>query len=1011
MNRIDRCLASLILCCAVLLFTHCGGTAVSAPPPAAVPPPSVASLAPANATANGPQFTLTVNGSNFLSGATILWNGTALTTTLVSGSQVTAPVPAANLTAAGTFQVTVSNPAQSGAPAVSNAVSFTVNNAVPQVTGLSPAGAIAGGVSYTLTVNGANFAAGAIVQVNGANRTTTVVNTTQLTTSIPASDIAVAGNLQIAVLNPAPGGGASAALGLPVLNPVPAITSLSPTSAPLSAGAFTLTINGTGFMNGSVAQWNGAPRTTTFVNSTQVTAAILAGDSAVAAPAQVTVVNPAPGGGPSSATAFNILNPAPLISGLTPSVATAGTAGFTLTVDGTNFVAGSVVNWSGVPRTTTFVSSVRITASISAGDITSAGNPQVTVVNPAPGGGTSPAATFAVITPNPIPSLTTLAPTSAAAGAAGFTLTVNGSSFVAGATVLWNGSARVTSYAGSTQLTATILAADIASASTAQVTVSNPAPGGGISGSLPFTIQPATPPAAVILRASLDSGGAEGNGVVAAIDVSGSGRWVAFVSSAPNWVAGDAPFTPDVFLRDTCLGAPAGCVPATTLISTSPAGLVGNRPSDTPAISSDGRYIAFASAAFNFTSDTVLGQEIFLRDTCVGAPAGCVPSTAVISKPFSGVLPHTGGTTNSYAPTISRDGRYVAFASDDNDLVAADANGNSPDVFVRDTCNGASGGCTPMTTLVSLPAIAQATFFTSPHGVISPDGRYVAFISLGIASPAASLAGHGYYLRDTCNSAPVGCTPTTFAVSLSSTGALADNQGVPSIGVRDRRLAVSYGGRFVLFNSIATNLVPNDTNGQEDQFVRDTCIGAPAGCTPTTVRINLDSNGNQVTFPGTGNRVSISADGRLALFGTSDAATVPQPDTNTAGDIYVRDTCFTAAAGCVPSTVRVSNLASGTAGNGDSSAGILTGSGGYVVFVSTASNFLPGDTNGLNDVYLAGTSFAANPLFAQIDQLKNTFLASLSTKHRPDEQPRPGIRPRRDDRESWEVVRREYLRR
>src|SRR5258708_39961265 len=152
-------------------------------------------------------------------------------------------------------------------------------------------------------------------------------------------------------------------------------------------------------MSGSGVQWKGAARTTTFVSATQLTAAITAADIAAAGTAPVTVVTPPPGGGTSVARAFSINNPAPTLSGLAPGSAFAGGLAFTLTVNGANFLSGSTVRWNGSTRTTTFVSATQLTAAITAADIATAGTPQVTVVTPTPGGGTSAAQTLAFNNP------------------------------------------------------------------------------------------------------------------------------------------------------------------------------------------------------------------------------------------------------------------------------------------------------------------------------------------------------------------------------------------------------------------------------------------------------------------------------------------------------------------------------------------------------------------------------------------------------------------------------------
>jgi hypothetical protein len=182
----------------------------------------------------------------------------------------------------------------------------------------------------------------------------------------------------------------------PPPNPVPSITSLSPPSASTGGAAFTLTVNGTNFISTSAVQWNGTGRTTSYVSATQLTASITAADIATAGSAGVTVVNPTPGGGTSAAANLAINNPAPSISSLSPPNANAGAAAFTLTVNGSNFISTSTLTWNGNSYATSYVSAVQLTASIPAADIATAGNASVTVVNPPPVGGTSPAASFTI---------------------------------------------------------------------------------------------------------------------------------------------------------------------------------------------------------------------------------------------------------------------------------------------------------------------------------------------------------------------------------------------------------------------------------------------------------------------------------------------------------------------------------------------------------------------------------------------------------------------------------------
>jgi hypothetical protein len=321
-------------------------------------------------------------------------------------------------------------------------------------------------------------------------------------------------------------------------NPVPAVASLSPNSASVGSASFTLTVSGTNFVSLSTVHWNGSARSTTLVSSTQLQAQITSADIAAGGTASVTVSTPAPGGGTSSALTFAIGNPSPTAASMNPSSAVAGGAGFTLTVNGTNFISLSTVNWNGSARPTTFVSSAQLQAQITAADIATSGTVPVTVSTPTPGGGTSSALTFTV--DNPSPTVASMNPTSAGAGGASFTLTVTGTNFIPTSTVQWNGSTRSTTFVSSTSLQVAITAADISAASTASVTVLNPSPGGGASAALTFTITPAVTAITLLTPGSAIVGGASftlavtGNNFVSSSTVlwNGSARPTTFVSSS-----------------------------------------------------------------------------------------------------------------------------------------------------------------------------------------------------------------------------------------------------------------------------------------------------------------------------------------------------------------------------------------------------------------------------------------------------------------------------------------------
>lgn len=174
----------------------------------------------------------------------------------------------------------------------------------------------------------------------------------------------------------------------------PTIVGLSPSLAATGDPGFTLTVTGTRFAPGATVAWNGSPRPTTFVWATEVRAAIAAADLAVAGTAWVTVSNP--GGAPSNAYAFEVRNPVPAIAALSPASAAPGDPRFTLTVTGSGFPSGTVVQWNGASRPTTVISSTVVQAAIGAADVAAAGSAEVSVYAPPPGGGTSAAVAFPI---------------------------------------------------------------------------------------------------------------------------------------------------------------------------------------------------------------------------------------------------------------------------------------------------------------------------------------------------------------------------------------------------------------------------------------------------------------------------------------------------------------------------------------------------------------------------------------------------------------------------------------
>jgi hypothetical protein len=436
------------------------------------PTPTLTALTPSTAAAGGPAFTLTLDGTG-LDGVGVYWNGVFRPTRAVSSTRVTADIPASDIAVAGTFPVDV-RPI-SGVD--SNRLNFTVTGGPQTVTisALTPSTVVEGGPAFTLTIDGGNFVSGAVVLWNGAPRPTTFISANRLTADLSAADVAAAGSFVVTVRNP----------DLRVSNAVPLTVTAAPTllvsftspdegvtvsgsvlvrveetGAVYTPIAFTVTLDGN-FMagvSGSATSLGVFWDTWKYPNGAH-TLAVTVRDNAgrtATATRHVTVAG----------------STAPIATALTPASAPAGGPAFTLTVDGTGFVSGGVVTWNGSVRTTTFVSATRVTASITAADIAAPGSASVMVWNP--DFGRSRPLTFTIGSAAPAPTLSSLTPGDATAGGPAFALDVDGRNFVSGATVLWNGAARPTTFVSATRVTASIAAADIAAPGSAQVSVRNP---------------------------------------------------------------------------------------------------------------------------------------------------------------------------------------------------------------------------------------------------------------------------------------------------------------------------------------------------------------------------------------------------------------------------------------------------------------------------------------------------------------------------------------------------------
>jgi hypothetical protein len=341
-------------------------------------------------------------------------------------------------------------------------------------------------------------------------------------------------------------------------------------------------------------------------------------------------------------------------------------------------------------------------------------------------------------------------------------------------------------------------------------------------------------------RVSVSSSGAEANDGSYNAAISSGGRFVAFISDATNLVGGtDLNGDSDVFVRDRVKHV-------TKRVSVSSAGVGGNASSYDPSISADGRFVAFWSDSSNLVgNDTNAAFDIFVRDRER-------KTTKLVSVGLAG----GSADASSYLPSISADGRFVAFESIATDLVPNDTNALR-DVFVRDLRER-------RTKRHSLSSAGIQGNGDSRDAAISDDGRFVAF-----RSSATNLVGtdtNGYddvFVRDRQQK-------TTRLISVSSTG-------VPA-NLTNYDPSVSADGRFVAFTSFASNLVGTDTNAQQDIFVRDRLQH-------TTRRVSVSSAGAEANGSSTG--PSISDGGRLVAF-YSGATNLVGNDTNNNDDIFVR---------------------------------------------------------------------------------------------------------------------------
>jgi len=412
-----------------------------------------------------------------------------------------------------------------------------------------------------------------------------------------------------------------------------------------------------------------------------------------------------------------------------------------------------------------------------------------------------------------------------------------------------------------------------------------------------------------VRQVSKDTFGTLGNSTSFYGSISGDGRLVAFTSYATNLVVGDTNGRADIFVHDLQTGQ-------TTRVSTDSGGAQANNGSRRSMISGNGEFVALHTYASNLVAgDTNGTYDIFVKSLLTG-------NMARVSVDPGGLE----ANGYSYGPSISHDGRYVAFRSNATNLVAGDTN-YVTDIFVRDRQ-------TNTTTRVSVDSSGnQSNYGNYYESKISGNGRFVVFSSYS----SNLVAGDTNYTRDIFRKDRQ--TGALIRVSTATGGGQANSYSPYA--------STNFDGTIIAFSSGASNLVAGDLNSNGDVFVKN----VP---TDVTTLVSLGDPNNPSITPNSSSSATawvVSPDGRYVAF-ASFASNIVPGDTNNTTDIFVRDML-------TGITTRVSTDSSGAQANSSSSAPAIAVSNTgvvYVAFASFASNLVTGDTNGQQDIFVKNLS-------------------------------------------------------
>jgi len=456
-----------------------------APVPEDHPIPVLTALEPAAVVAGSADLAVTLHGSGFIPDSIVFADGSPLSMTGQTDTQLTVIVPAADLIQTGAVNMWVENPPPGGG--TSATLALAVVPGVPAITALNPAQVPAGSTGVTLRVDGGPLHADSVITLDGALLSTTyhAGSPAFLTAVLPDGSLTLPGTRGVTVINPGLGGGESAPAVLTVTAGIPSLVALDPAEIPAGSVGVVLRADGGPLYPDSVIRANGADLATTFHPGSPAYLTAVLPDALTAATGvlSITAVNVGPGGGESAPLECLVTAGMPAITALDPAAVPAGSPGVTLRVDGGPFHADSVVMLDGAVLPTEYHPGdpVWLTAAVPAAATALPGLRAVTVVNPGLGGGESAPATFTVLAG--VPVLTALDPAEIPVGSTGVVLGVQGAPFYPGSIIRVDGTELATVYHDGSPalLTAVLPDALLAVSGNLPVTVVNAGPGGGES--------------------------------------------------------------------------------------------------------------------------------------------------------------------------------------------------------------------------------------------------------------------------------------------------------------------------------------------------------------------------------------------------------------------------------------------------------------------------------------------------------------------------------------------------